>query len=569
MMKTKKIWLSAATAAAVFASAWLSATPGRAQTSELPPPAATAIPLDAPVDPGETAQRTGVSFAPEAVQVVTWRPINEYLRPDSGRNVTVTARSGLGLDFQFARFLTYDSFGDPVGVMSATVAATSTLNGIDVMTLTMQLPLASAFSSFSFAVKEDGITAESRRYKAGFPTYVTASMSDFAWPPTNLDGVEPGNDNQCTIGAGLVLEKVYNGTFKSGTDADWQYIEVGSLTTMLITATNVPVPSQLQVFVVPDGKCTSISGSPTVVVADKSDPSVTLANLNGGRVYVRLVPVMVSASPQRYSLRVTPNPAPPTSGLLEDNDNPCQATPTMSDTTYTSFGDDNYDFFELNVPTTGTLSMTLGADVITQLDLRSPVTDSGCSATTSTRALKQVFIVNNTANIQYFLTPGRYYARVFVATANIPNPARSYNFRWTLAAGSKPAKVCIGQDDSIADCAGDVPLPGWIKLKWEGLNGNARIKMNFTGNGGGGTGTCRAGPAKYIELTVSDINGVRLLNQQPEWQMAQGGYAVSIVVEDAANPANRLYSNEQSIKVGCQFRPAGVLEDLALPELMP
>jgi hypothetical protein len=555
-MKTRKLWWSAATAAAVFAATWLGATPGRAQTGDFPTPEATPIPLDAPsapVAPSEAPVR------PQAVQAVTWNPVSGFLRPDASRAVTVTASSGLGLDFTDARILFYNSLGGGVGVLSATIAATSSVAGFDTMTLTATLPTTITFSTFSFAVREDSSLKESEKYKAGFPVYMPGMTSTFAWPPTNLDGMEPANDSQCTLGAGLTAEKTYNGTFKSTSDNDWAYIDVGSTVNMQITATNVPMPSQMQVFVAPNGKCTGIPGTPNATVADKADPSVTLSGLSGGRVYMRMVAATVSTSGQRYSLRVAPNP---TTGSFEENDTPCQATPALADTTYTSYADDNYDFFELNVPTTGTLSMTLGLDVVAQLDLRSPVTDANCSATTSTRALVQKFIVNNQAQIQYFLAPGKYYARVYVANANMPNPARAYTFRWALAAGSKPAKVCIGKDASIDDCAGDV-VGNLLNVKWQGLNGNARIRLEFTGNGGGTTpvpNKCVPGSRPQLEFTTTDIEGARTSDSIPN-----GGYTVKVTVTDVSSGAT-LYTNEQSLKVGCQFRPA---DAQALPEFAP
>jgi hypothetical protein len=556
-MKTRKLWWSAATAAAVFAATWLGATPGRAQTGDFPLPEATPIPLDAPSAPVAPARAQAVQAA------VIWTPNGSFLRPDSSRNVTVTASSGDGLDFDYARITFYsgsESSPSPVLAMSATIVSTSTVSGIDTMTLTAALPTTPSFSMFAFSVKEAGSTVPSGKYKAGFPVFMPGMTETFEWPPTNLDGTEPANDNQCSVGAGLTAEKTYNGTFKSTNDSDWSYIDVGSTVNMQITATNVPTPSQLQVFVAADGKCTGIPGTPNATVADKANPSVTLSGLSGGRVYMRMVAATVSTSGQRYSLRVAPNP---TTGSFEENDTPCQATPALADTTYTSYADDNYDFFELNVPTTGTLSMTLGLDVVAQLDLRSPLTDANCSATTSTRALAQKFIVNNQAQIQYFLAPGKYYARVYVASGNLPNPARAYTLRWALAAGSKPAKVCIGKDASIDDCGGDVPN-NLLNVKWQGLNGNARIRLEFTGNGGSPNpvpNKCVPGSRPMLEFTTTDIEGARTSDS-----ISNGGYSVKITVTDVSSGAT-LYTNEQSLKVGgCNFRPA---DAQALPEFAP
>ena len=89
------------------------------------------------------------------------------------------------------------------------------------------------------------------------------------------------------------------------------------------------------------------------------------------------------------------------------------------------------------------------------------MTDTNCSATTSTRRLAYQFIYNDAANIQYFVTPGVYYARMYVAS--VPNPAKSYNFQWSLTPGSAPAAVCVG-DVSNKTCYGDAPggtVPVW------------------------------------------------------------------------------------------------------------
>jgi hypothetical protein len=373
--------------------------------------------------------------------------------------------------------------------------------------------------------------------------------------------MEPANDNQCLVGASLTMEKTYNGTFKSTNDSDWAYVDIGSTMNLQITAANVPTPSQLQVYVTADGKCTSISGVPSALVVDKANPSVTLSGLSGGRIYVRLVAVTMATNGQRYTLRISPNP---TTGSFEENDTPCQAMTALTNTTYITYGDDNYDFFELNVPTTGTLNMVLGADMLSQLDLRSPLTDTNCHPTRSTRALMQTSTVNNPApQIAYFAAvPGRYYARIYVANEHIPNPARAYTFRWTLTPGARLAKVCVGNGSSIDGCIGDAENNS-STVKWQGLNGNARIRLEFIGSGGAGSAPnqCMPGSRPPIEFTTKDIDGVRTVGQIPN-----GGYRVEITVIDASSGA-LLYSNAQSLEMGCQIRPA--VDVQALPELKP
>jgi hypothetical protein len=559
-MKTKKIWLSAATAMAVFTAAWLGAAPSMAQTDTLPEPVPTAVPLDAPVDVVAPAVR---DVAPAAVQTVTWSPIHEYLRPGAGRNVTVTASSGIGLDLEYARFLMYNSIGGGVGALSATVAATSSISGFDTVTLTVTLPTTITFSSFSFVVKEAGIPTESRRYKVGFPTYVPATTTTFEWPPSNLDGIEPANDTPCTTAAGLKFEKTYEGTFKSIGDNDWHYIDVMTATNMLITATNVPVPSQMQVFASADGKCSSLVNSPiSVTVGDKTAPAVTLSGLSGGRVYIRMVAVLPTETSQRYTLRASPNP---TSGTFEDNDNPCQATPTIKGTTYTTQIDDTYDFFEMKVTQTGTLSMTVFNHANAgQFDLRSSLVNAACSPATSTQRLKFEYIYNDVANIQYFVTPGTYYARMYIAS--VPTTTKNYNFVWNLTPGSAPvaaAKVCIG-DVTTKTCYGNAP-GGNVPIWWEGLNGNAKITLRFTAM----TGTKCPVPGKQptMEFTTSSVNGNRTLSgaDNIDWRLDAGAYKVVIEVRDATSGVGLPGGNAagQAVKVDCEFRPAEVEQEPA------
>jgi len=559
-MKTRKIWWSTLTAAAVFAATWLGAAPGRAQTGEFPSPEATPIPLNAPAAPIEPE----APARPQAVAAsVSWLPIGGYVRPDADRNVTVTAASGFALDFTYAR-IGFHRNGNalPVLAYDATIAATSTVGGVYMMTLTTQIPVTLTSATLKFGVKAEG-ALEVGEYLVGYPVYVPAAMREFEWPPLNQDALEPANDNTCAIGAPLAAGKTYNGSFKSISDNDWAFVDVGSTVNMQITAANVPTPSQMQVFVAADGTCGSIALRANV--ADQANPSVTLSGLSGGRVYVRMVAAMVGPTAQRYTLRIAPNP---TTGSFEDNDDPCKATSALADTTYTSYGDDEYDFFELNVPTTGTLSMTLGADVVTQLDLRSPVTDTNCNAISSTRQLAYRFIVANQAQIQYFVAPGKYYARMRIKPTDVPNPARAYTFRWALTPGSKPAKVCIGQDATIEDCAGDV-RDNKLNIKWQGLNGNARIRLVFTGNsGGGGTGPnkCAPGSRPDIEFITTDLDGARNVDA-----IANGGYTVKIYVTDVASGAALLATNphEQSVKVGCQFYRPAAAQALPEPEVAP
>jgi hypothetical protein len=244
--------------------------------------------------------------------------------------------------------------------------------------------------------------------------------------PADLTKREPNNSSCQAVGP-LANNQTYAASFESNDFDDWFYYDARGGVNLKLTGSSIPTPNQLQVFFADANDCTRVPNTPQAKVDDRSAPELSLAPQSDGRLFIRVVGVKGSTGTGRWSLRVQPNT---TTGTFEDNDNPCQATPTLGGTTYTTYVDDPYDFFEIKLTTASRIKINVrNYNVPSQLQLRTPI-KSGCDAVTSTdRIGNPAFIVNGAAEIVADLQAGTYYARMGPPDGAVTN--QPYTFVWT------------------------------------------------------------------------------------------------------------------------------------------
>jgi hypothetical protein len=146
----------------------------------------------------------------------------------------------------------------------------------------------------------------------------------------------------------------------------------------------------------------------------------------------------------------------PTSGAIEPNNSPCEASSALPGVAYSAMPDDQYDFFSLNVPVLSRVALTLTNFVVTgQLQFRTPVVNTACSPTTSTTRIDPYWgstpPITTSSNLPTFLNvnPGLYYARISKAADAAPSTT-PYQFSWSYVPGSNPFEP---NDNSCAPAA--------------------------------------------------------------------------------------------------------------------
>jgi hypothetical protein len=547
---TQKTRLFAPLAALILLGAGAGLQPtAQAQTQR---PEATPIPLTTEAVPVAEEAPAPEPVKPAKAEAVTWTPSSGFLTPNAGK-VAVLAQSTVVLDTSFGTYVLGDA-GNNFGPEQNAVKIFT--NGNKNVSLEVTLPTSGNFTKIQFFIKDTNNTSlklESPIFSIGRRLYMPLMQRDFFFPPLNLDQTEP-NNGSCSAAGTLTSGRTYNGQFSS-TDEDWVYIDIAQAGSSLrITGSTFPVPSQLQAYAVASTNCNGVSGSPTGSIADTANPILDLSNLPAGRVFIRMAGT--SATPLgSYSIRVDLNN---TSGSFEPNNTPCQATKTVAGVTYTTVADDAYDFFEMDVPESGTLKLTVTEyPESNQLQLRSPIKDSACSATTSTdRIGDAAFIVSGKAEISAFVNKGVYFARMGDNT--LPSPTGNYKFVWTFTAGQQPPKV--DSCNRFFDCFGD-STGGKFQVFWRSMPANTEITVNFraqTTTGGG----CPSGAASANFDDTFNVGSVSNGQRDYARSIPRGYYAVSV---NAKSGGTIIHSNQFPIKMDCTFLTAADAEAQPTP----
>ncbi|MFC1464554.1 MAG: hypothetical protein ACFLMY_06880 [Candidatus Brachytrichaceae bacterium NZ_4S206] len=205
--------------------------------------------------------------------------------------------------------------------------------------------------------------------------------------------------------------------------------------TIVVSLTNyTSVQGQLQVFTEQNG-CgilTSLLGFGT-----NPNPVVTVFNIPVGRIYFRVISGSGQPAPLPYIIRWG---FAGTTGPLEPNNNPCQATPTQPGVQYTTLSDDQYDFFAMNITGTAQIQVLVQGHTIgmTQVQVRTPLKagftcpGNGADPAFSTDRIDPFGVVPQgggdvllTVNIP---GPGLYYIRVSLPT--VTGNGQPYRISW-------------------------------------------------------------------------------------------------------------------------------------------
>lgn len=394
------------------------------------------------------------------------------------------------------------------------------------------------------ANRTDGIRAG-----AGRTQYLPFAYAVPQALPTDLVSFEPNNSSCQAIGP-LRGNTTYQAAFESNDFDDWFYYDVSAGSNIRLRGTNIPKPNQFQLFFASGIGCSAIPGTPNAKVDDQNNPDLTVSSQAAGRLFVRVVGIKGSTSTGRFNVRVEPSA---NTGAFEDNDTPCQATKTTASTGYTTYVDDDYDFFEVNITAAGTVKIQVtGYPVPSQLQLRTPIkTNGGCDAVTSTDRIGEPgIIVNGNAEVVAYLTPGVYYARM--GPPNGTRTGQAYNFSWSFTAGTQPI-----QTDTCAPFAGCNGNAAGAKftLYWRNMPGGAKATVQLASEAVSTCPKTTVGEGTYAFDAASGA-GTREFTG-----IGRGFFKLKITVRNSAG--TQLYYNEHPIKMDCDFASALAAPDVA------
>lgn len=205
--------------------------------------------------------------------------------------------------------------------------------------------------------------------------------------------------------------------------------------TIVVSLTNyTTISGQLQVFREQAG-CGLLA--PLLGFGTNPNPIVTITGLPAGNIYFRVISGSGQPAPPPYLISWAFAGG---TGQFEPNNNPCQATPTQPGVQYTTFSDDQYDFFAMNITGTAQIQVLVQGHTVSlaQVQVRTPLKagftcpGNGADPAFSTDRIDPFGVVPQgggdvllTVNIP---GPGLYYIRVSLPTA-IGN-GQPYRISW-------------------------------------------------------------------------------------------------------------------------------------------
>lgn len=549
-MKTSQPALIALSVALALAASVLGATPSTAQ-SDQPEPSATPIPIapEAPAAPAPAAYK----LSPASADIVTWIPASGFLTLPANRQLSISANSTIPFDTSFHKYVLFNANGVPQAAQDANATYT---NGNQSVNLALTVP-AGTYTGIVFQVKDTNSSAiiESAKYSLARVQFLPMVFRDYEYPPTNIEVTEP-NNSVCSASGLLQSGKTYNASFTTPTDLDdWYFIDVVAGGSVQISTVGLPTPNQLQVYVVSSFNCSSVGGSPTAKTDNLANATITVSSATAARVFIRAVGVGGQTPSGAYTIKAESNP---TTGLFEDNDNPCQATKVVSGSRYTTYADDTYDFFEINVTQSGNAKIVIeNYPVASQVQLRSPLVNSNCDPVNSTTRIGDpAFIVSGRAEINAFLNPGIYYARMGPPNP-IPSNSPAYNFTYTFTPGS----VARGTDTCTAfrDCFGD-STGGKFTLYWRGMTANTQLQLSYT--------TEKVGACPVASLPAGQTFSVGASASGSREITGFGTGYIKVRVRAFENGVE-VYTNEHPIKMNCNFLSSAAVVEAPTPGPTP
>jgi hypothetical protein len=224
-------------------------------------------------------------------------------------------------------------------------------------------------------------------------------------------------------------------------------------------------------------------------------------------------------------------------GTFEDNDNPCQATPILQNVVYTSFADDQYDFYRLEVPAEGNVSVNIAEyPVADQLQLRKA---TGCEPANANDRFQFEPVVSGAAVVWQKLPAGTYYARIGPTAA--PNN-KPYKIAWRILTTWNPK---IDYCANIGACTGN-PTGTTVSAYWSGMGTSTALSFRLEGR------TAR-GSCATTTTTATQNPAITPSGSVPFNGLTSGFYAM---VGEARGPNGEKFRDEKPIKLNCDFAAA-------------
>lgn len=231
---------------------------------------------------------------------------------------------------------------------------------------------------------------------------------------------------------------------------------------IVVSLTNYTVAGQLQVHREQSG-CASLQ---LLNFAPSPNPVVTVYNVPVGRVYFRVI--TNGQAPPTYRIRWSYGAG----GPLEPNNHPCEAPTIQPGVVYTPWSEDQYDFFAINVTTTGQVQVRVIGHTIggTQVQVRSPLKPgfvcpgNGADPINSTSRIDPFGIVPSgggsvtvTVNLT---TTGLHYIRVSLPSST--GNGQPYQISWVYAgpSGGTAGPIFTTNPNQPPTCDSRVPGSG-------------------------------------------------------------------------------------------------------------
>lgn len=235
---------------------------------------------------------------------------------------------------------------------------------------------------------------------------------------------------------------------------------------IVVSLTNyASVQGQLQVYAEVGNGCGALSG--LLGFATNPNPIVTVSGLPAGNVYFRVISGSGQPAPLPYIINWGFVGA---SGPFEPNNNPCQATQLTPGTQYTTFSDDAYDFFGMNITGTGQIQVLVQGFTIgfAQIQVRSPLINNNCDPVNSTNRLDPFGVVPSGGGdvlLTVFIpNPGLYYVRVSLPP-NVSGNGQPYRIRWNYLGalgGDTAGPIFTSNPNQPSTCNPRVPNTGCL-----------------------------------------------------------------------------------------------------------
>jgi hypothetical protein len=350
--------------------------------------------------------------------------------------------------------------------------------------------------------------------------------------------------------------------------------------TIVVSLTNYSVQGQLQVWTEQFG-CGTLSTQP-IAFGTNPNPRLIVGNLPVGNIYFRVVSAPPQQLPAAYNISWGYAGG---SGPLEPNNNPCQAVPLQPGVTLTTFLDDQFDFYSMNVTSPGTISVLAQGITIggAQVQMRTQLVNSFCDPVTSTNFLGPNFGVvpaggGDVGFSNFINTPGLYYIRVSLANGVAPNNT-AYRITWSASSstGNTAGPIFTTNPNQPPSCNPSVPnsgcqgdialsvaLGGTVTYYWFGMGtipgGYDTLQMqviavtNLVGCGAGNAGATN--PSSF----ANNFNSVG--TTAPSGSVAiqfnqAGGYNVNF---RALRQGQVVFSDGKPLKVGCGLQTATFID---------